>query len=46
MEFWGAVLKGLVSLLVFFWEEILFGLIEWARHQLKDGNDPKTKKTH
>ena len=41
MEFWGVVLKAVVSLIVYCWDEILFGLIEWAWHKLKDGKDPK-----
>ncbi len=46
MEFWGAILKAVVYLVVYFYEEILWGLGEWIWHKLKDWNDPKPKKTH
>ena len=46
MELWGAILKALVYLVVYFYEEILFGLGEWAAHKLKGGNNPKPGKTN
>lgn len=46
MELWGAILKAVAYLVVYFYEEILFGLGEWAWHKLKHGNDPKPEKTN
>ena len=46
MDFWTGILKTVVYLVVFFYEEILLVLGEWAWHKLKDGNDPKPEKTN
>ena len=46
MEFWGAILKAVVCLIVYFYEIIFLEPGAWAWHKLKLGSDPKPEKTH
>jgi len=46
MEFRGAILKAVVSLVVYFYEIIFLEPGAWAWHKLKDRGYPKPGKTH
>ena len=46
MEFWGAILKAVVYLVVYFYEINFLEPGAWAWHKLKDGYDPKPGKPY